>query len=408
MTKGQAFLPILLGSGMNAYGMARAFFEAYGLKPLVLGNSQLPATQDSRILSFYQIDKLNSQEVFLPALEKVAAQIPNKKLLLLACGDDYAELIIRNKAALEKVFTVPYIEESLMEELLSTEKFQRLCDQYNFSYPKSTTVCREEYENFTPPFEYPILMKPSNPGTFWEYTFPGREKVFVAHDHTEQTAILKAIYNSTYQDAMIVQQFIPGDDTNLRVLDAYVGKDRKVKLIGLGNPMLQEHLPEGIGSYGAIITTYDQGLMDQVCRFLEDIGYTGLVSFKFKYDVRDQQYKLLKMSLRNSRSSYFVTASGHNLMQYVADDYMLNINHSLTYVKDKHLWMIIPKNVLFEFATNEKLKIEAKSLIRKGKFTNSLFYEQDMNPKRWTKLTLNRLNYYRSYKKYINNKGLAE
>ncbi len=48
----QPFLPILLGSDMNAYGMARAFYEAYGIKPLVLGRSHLTATQDSSILHF--------------------------------------------------------------------------------------------------------------------------------------------------------------------------------------------------------------------------------------------------------------------------------------------------------------------------------------------------------------------
>ncbi|WP_431028015.1 ATP-grasp domain-containing protein [Lysinibacillus sp. LZ02] len=408
VVKEQPFLPILLGSDMNAYGMARAFYEAYGLKPLVLGRSHLTATQDSRILNFQQIDQLNTQEVFVGAMEKVAAQFPNKQLLLLACGDDYAKLIIKNKPALQQWFTVPYIDESLMDEILLKENFYKMCEKYQFKYPGTTTVTAQDYETFTPPFEYPIIIKASNSVEYWACSFPGKKKVFVAHDEAEKTAILKAIYSSTYQDTMIVQEFIPGDDSYMRVLNAYVGKDGKVKLMCLGNPILEEHSPEGIGSYAAIVTTYDKELMDQVRFFLEDIGYTGFANFDMKYDVRDKKYKLFEINLRNGRSSYYVTAAGYNLMKYVADDHMLDIKQNLTYADNEHLWMIIPKGVLFKYASNEKLKLKAKSLIREGKYTNSLFFKQDMNMKRWSKLTLNSLNYYRKYKKYFNNKGLSE
>ena len=393
---------------MNAYGMARAFYEAYGLKPLVLGRSHLTPTQDSRILHFQQIENLNSQDVFVGAMEKVAAQYPDKKLLLLACGDDYAKLIIKNKPALQQWFTVPYIDESLMDQILLKENFYKMCEKYQFKYPGTTTVTAEDYESFVPPFDYPIILKASNSVEYWACKFPGKKKVFIAHNEEEKTAILKAIYSSTYQDTMIVQEFIPGDDSYMRVLNAYVGKDGKVKLMCLGNPILEEHSPEGIGSYAAIVTTYDKQLMDQVRFFLEDIGYTGFANFDMKYDVRDKQYKLFEINLRNGRSSYYVTAAGYNLMKYVADDHMLDIKQNLTYADNEHLWMIIPKGVLFKYASNEKLKLKAKSLIREGKYTNSLFFNQDMNVKRWTKLTLNSLNYYRKYKKYFNNKGLSE
>ena len=408
VAKEQPFLPILLGSDMNAYGMARAFYEAYGLKPLVLGRSHLTPTQDSRILHFQQIENLNSQDVFVGAMEKVAAQYPDKKLLLLACGDDYAKLIIKNKPALQQWFTVPYIDESLMDQILLKENFYKMCEKYQFKYPGTTTVTAEDYESFVPPFDYPIILKASNSVEYWACKFPGKKKVFIAHNEEEKTAILKAIYSSTYQDTMIVQEFIPGDDSYMRVLNAYVGKDGKVKLMCLGNPILEEHSPEGIGSYAAIVTTYDKQLMDQVRFFLEDIGYTGFANFDMKYDVRDKQYKLFEINLRNGRSSYYVTAAGYNLMKYVADDHMLDIKQNLTYADNEHLWMIIPKGVLFKYASNEKLKLKAKSLIREGKYTNSLFFNQDMNVKRWTKLTLNSLNYYRKYKKYFNNKGLSE
>ena len=408
VAKEQPFLPILLGSDMNAYGMARAFYEAYGLKAVVLGRSHLTPTQDSRILHFQQIEDLNSQEVFVGAMEKVASQYPDKKLLLLACGDDYAKLIIKNKPKLQQWFTVPYIDETLMDQILLKENFYKMCEKYGFKYPGTTTVTAEDYESFTPPFDYPIILKASNSVEYWACQFPGKKKVFIAHDEAEKTAILKAIYSSTYQDTMIVQEFIPGDDSYMRVLNAYVGKDGKVKLMCLGNPILEEHSPEGIGSYAAIVATYDKESMDQVRFFLEDIGYTGFANFDMKYDVRDKQYKLFEINLRNGRSSYYVTAAGYNLMKYVADDHMLNIKQNVTYADNEHLWMIIPKGVLFKYASNEKLKLKAKSLIREGKYTNSLFFNQDMNVKRWTKLTLNSLNYYRKYKKYFNNKGLSE
>ena len=407
MTVNHSFLPILLGSDMNAYGMARAFHEAYGLKPLVLGRMNLSATQDSKILDFQVIPHLNEQDVFVPALIKVAGQHADKKLLLLACGDDYAKLIIKNKEQLSEYFAVPYIDEKLMDRIVLKENFYDICEQYGFAYPKTSLCTFENKDTFTIDFMYPIIIKASNSVEYWNCSFPGKKKVFVAHDEEEKNAIIDAIYKSSYKDNLTIQEFIPGDDSYMRVLNAYVGKDGKVKLMSLGNPILEEHSPEGIGSYAAIINTFDEGLLDRVRLFLEDIGYNGFANFDMKLDLRDGQYKLFEINLRNGRSSYYVTASGHNLMQYVADDHMLNIPQTLTYAKDKHLWMIIPKGVLFKYAQNEQLKEQARELIAEGKVTNHLFYKEDFNPKRWAKLMLNNLNYYRKYKKYFNNKGLS-
>lgn len=407
LTTNSSFLPVLLGSDMNAYGMARSFYEAYGIKPLVLGRANLTATQNSSILTFKVIPDLNEDDVFLPSLLKIAEEHKGQKLLLLACGDDYAKLIIKNKEQLEPYFAVPYIDEQLMERIVLKENFYAICEQYGFSYPKTELCTYANYKTFNPDFTYPIIIKASNSVAYWNASFPGKKKVFVARDEAEKNAILEAIYSSSYKDNLTIQEFIPGDDSFMRVLNAYVGKDGKVKLMALGNPILEEHSPEGIGSYAAIINTFDEKLLDKVRFFLEDIGYTGFANFDMKYDARDDSYKLFEINLRNGRSSYYVTASGHNLMKYAADDHIFNKPLELTYAREKHLWMIIPKGVLFKYAQNDVLKKEAKRLIKEGKMTNSLFYKEDFNPKRWMKLTLNNLNYYRKYKKYFNNKGLS-
>lgn len=401
----QSFLPILIGSDMNAYGMARAFYEAYGIKAVVIGRAHLTPTQNSSILHFFE--EPNLKKDFLQIMKQTAKKYEGQNLLLMGCGDDYVELIIKNKEELVNDFKVPYIDETLMDKILLKENFYAMCEKYNFSYPKTDTVTAENYSEFSPKFQYPIIIKASNSVQYWACSFPGKKKVFIAYDEAEKTAILKAIYASSYQDTMIIQEFIPGDDSYMRVLNAYVATDGKVKLMCLGNPILEEHSPEGIGSYAAIITTFDKELMDQVGHFLEDIGFEGIANFDMKYDYRDGKYKLFEINLRNGRSSYYVTAAGYNLMQYVADDYMLGKEQQLVYGDNEHLWSVIPNGVLFKYAQNKELKAKARQLIKEGKATNSLFYKEDMNMKRWFKLTLNSLNYYRKYKKYFNKKGLS-
>ena len=47
----QDFTPILLGSDINVYGMARSFNEAYGISVKALADTQLAPTRYSTIVS---------------------------------------------------------------------------------------------------------------------------------------------------------------------------------------------------------------------------------------------------------------------------------------------------------------------------------------------------------------------
>lgn len=405
----QDFLPVLLGSDINVYGMARSFHEAYGYKSVAVGKGMLPATMNSHIVEIQKVEpRLEEDEVFVSTLREFAKRYEGIRRLLVPCGDNYIKMLVRNQDKLRDIYEFECISEELLMRLSIKESFYQVCEEHGFSFPKTTTCSYENYKEITLPFDFPVIIKPSNSVAYWNCKFPHKKKVFVAQDKAEYDAILDAIYGSSYKDHLILQEFIPGDDSKMRVMNCYCGKDKKVKLIALGNAVLEEHSPEGIGSYAAIINGYDPALNEMMKGFLEGIGYVGFANFDMKYDERDGKYKLFEMNLRQGRSSFFVTAAGYNIAKWLADDVIYNKPMDLTVATEKVLYTIIPTKIIFDYCPDEKVKAEAKQLISERKVVNSYYYKKDRSLKRWLMFIRNQYHYFGKYKRYFNNKGLHD
>lgn len=410
MSKQADFIPVLLGSDVNVYGMARSFHEAYGISSVAIGKGRLGATSNSKIVTVEVVEpNLEDDRVFCDTLIRFSQRYPKEQtLLLVPCGDNYIKLLVRNQEALRPYYRFECINEELLMRLSLKESFYEVCTEHGFAFPKTAACTYETYKTVELPFDFPVIIKPSNSVAYWNCKFPHKKKVFVANNKAEFDAILDAIYGSSYKDHLILQEYIPGDDSQMRVLNAYCGRDGKVKLISLGHALLEEHSPEGIGSYAAIISTRDDELNKRMIGFLEDIGYVGFANFDMKLDPRDGTYKLFEMNLRQGRSSFFVTAAGYNLAKWLADDVIYRKEMGLTVADNPMLWTIIPKRIILKYVRDESLKAEARRLYKEGKVCRSLYYKADMNPRRWIGYCKNQFHYFQKYKKYFGNKGLHD
>ena len=404
------FVPVLLGSDINVYGMARSFHEAYGLHSVAIGKGRLGATSNSHIVSVEVVEpRLEEDEVFCKTLIEFAGRYSSETpLLLVPCGDNYTKMLARNQEALKPYYHFACIDEELLMRLSMKESFYALCDQYGFAYPKTTTVTVNNYEDFEVPFAFPVVIKPSNSVAYWNCHFPHKKKVFVAETAEEFRAIVTAIYGSSYRDHLIIQEYIPGDASHMRVMNCYCGKDGKVRLIALGQALLEEHSPEGIGRYAAIVPTEDRQLARQMKQFLEEIGYVGFANFDFKLDSRDGQYKLFEMNPRQGRSSFFVTAEGYNLAQFLVEDVLLDKPQECVIANGETLWTLIPKHIIFEYVKDPELLAKARGLIRRGKLCKSLYYKKDRSFKRWIYFHKNQASYFKKYARYFGNKSLRD
>ena len=211
---------------------------------------------------------------------------------------------------------------------------------------------------------------------------------------------------------MILQDFIPGDDSNMRVLNAYVDKNHQVKMMCMGHPLLEDPTPQSIGNYMAILPEYNEKLYEQVQSFLEKLNYTGMANFDIKYDARDGQYKFFEINLRQGRSSFYVTLNGYNLAKWYVDDYVEDSlkEQDTVYgnkLKSKHvLWLGVPVKIFKEYAYENETKRIAEELVHEGRYGTTVFYDKDHSFKRWLLMKYMFHNYYARYKKYYQvNKG---
>ena len=402
-------LPVLLGSDANVYGMARSFYMEYGVTSLAIGKGALAVTANSRLVKMAVVEpNLEDDGVFVRTLTDFAKAHTGKTLVLVSCGDNYTGLMARARTALEPHYKFACPTPELVAELYTKEFFYKACERHGLSYPRTFGCTNENYKTVELPFPFPCIIKASNSVAYWNCKFPHKKKVFVAYNKEEFDAITAAIYSSSYQDNLVLQEYIPGDDNCMRVLNCYSGLDHKVKLMALGRPLLEEQTPEGIGNYAAIMNVRDDELMEKMKAFLEDVGWEGFSNVDMKYDARDGKYKLFEMNPRQGRSSFFVTASGYNLAKWLVEDVVEHKEQGLTIADAHHLWMIAPAGIIKKYLKDEALLAEAKELMRQGKVSHQLFCKEDAGLKRRIWYIKNQLNNYRKYKRYFGNKSLVD
>ena len=340
-----------------------------------------------------------SADAFRRNAKAVAEEFPDKTILLLGCGDSYVQLAAHCKDQLPANVIAPYIDGALLDTLINKEKFYQLCDRYGVDHPATFIYDKSMGHDFSLPFGPPYIAKPADSVAYWATGVHALAKVYICQTWEELLSALDQVYEAGYPDHMVLQEFIPGDDTYMRVLTNYSDRNGQVKLMCLGHVLLEEHSPHGIGNHAVILTEHDEELSLKIKGMLEDLHFTGFSNFDIKYDQRDRKYKAFEINCRQGRSNYYVTGSGHNIAKLVVEDRVEHRDLPFVITQDKSLWRMVPKNVAFGF-TPKRYHKEMKELIRAGKDSHSLVYDQDSSFRRWLRVLKNHLGNMKRFKQY--------
>ncbi len=402
MNERTPFVPLLFGGDINVYSMARAFHEAYGVKATVFSKYNSGPCCDSRILDLVVAGPENDRaEAFVRNVQTFAAAHADKKVILLGCGDAYVKLAAAHRDKYPENVVVPYIGAQLMENLMHKERFYELCDRYGIDHPMTFVHRKEMGHAFALPFGAPYVVKPSNAVAYWEHPFPIQNKVFIAKNRAELEDFLDRVYASGYPDTMIIQDFVPGDDTSMRVMTCYSDRNGAVKLMCLGHVLLEEHSPHGIGNHAVILNEINRSLSEKLRRFLEAVNYVGFSNFDIKLDPRDGNFKVFEINVRQGRSNYYVTGAGYNLAQYVTEDWVFGRELPSLLANQELFWHVVPMGIVKKYIPSKQLQEKIGSLISAGQSVNPMYYPPDMSLKRRLRLARLMQQYRKQYRQYM-------
>lgn len=372
------FIPIILGTDINAYGTARSFHEAYGVHSVALGRTPLPFTQNSKIVTVKTFEGFDTEEIFPVKMIELGKELQKegKPLVLISCSDGYTTLITQFSEILEPYYEFNYISKEWKDKLENKKDFYEICEEYGLDYPDTYIVSKDNKENIQLPFGFPCAVKPNDSIEFLYLQFEGKMKAYKAESQEELEKIVEDIYNAGYTGELIVQDYIPGDSSTMGVLNAYVNRRGEVKMMCFARCLLDECLPESIGNYNALLTEDAPDVYKKYEKFLLDIGYRGFANFDFKYDARDGKYKIFEINIRQGRSSFYMTAAGCNFVTFLVDDVVYHADKETLYYAEPYLWLYVDPKVLLKYV-NPKDKSIAEKYIREKKYKFTQWYEKD-------------------------------
>ena len=393
--------PVLLGADLNCYQLARLLHEDYGVSSHAFGRYALSETGHSRILHFRAIPNLWEEDVLLSVLR--AFSKTHKDALLFGCTDAYVRMIVKHRDELASCFRIPYGDMGFFTLASDKRAFGDLLAAQGIPTPKTTVL---DVDTDLSRLSFPQVLKPAISSEYYAHPFIGMKKAYLVQDTSEAQALYTTIRAAGYKGAILLQDYIPGEDTAMYVANGYVDRDGNLRQLAIGHVLLQWHTPNGIGNPCAILTERFPALEALAARVAKVAQVRGLFNLDIRYDKRDNTYKVLECNPRQGRSAYSTQVAGLSPIRSVVDELVFDRPYTETrFPTTVGYWHSVPDRIV-----KRHLAPPLQRAIRHaGKRGETLRYRFDLkrNYKRKGSLLLRNLSHLRKFYMYDKNRSAS-
>ncbi len=400
--------PIVVGGDILSYSYVRELHRAYGItRTIVLATKDIKMLSSSRFTDYRLEPHIHEPEGLYSALENISREIkaenPDKVLLVLGCDDCHARMLSSGKQRLQAAgYVVPYIDFPLLDEITQKRRFYELCKTLEIPYPQTWYFdCSENGPEELPveQFPYPLIAKPSNSAQFQDATIKGWRKIYEIETKEELSQVWKSIKESDYNNLLVLQDFIPGEDDAIRTLTTFSDASGDLRVVSGGVVCLQDHDPTALGNPLAILGEREQEIIDGARKMLAEINYRGFANFDIKFDERDGSFRFFEVNTRCGRNTYYMSLGGVDFVTLIVEEFILGREIAYQEAYQTFIYNCVPRYVLQRSMKNPSRLKQALHALKATKDPYPLFYAADsFNHNFWSRVMY--FNQIRKFKRF--------
>lgn len=298
--------PLILGSGINAFGLIRSFSNA-GIKPYCIDYEKDVAAFSFRC-RFYKSPEPSANIELATFIHKLYEK--HGSFFIIPTTDHYLAFLIDSYAGLSLKHKISFENPELISSLLNKDKLYALAEKCSIAIPKTTII--QKLQNFNPDDEgilYPLILKPVVNYQFKKIT---GDKVLMINSDEELKNKTSIILNSEIaEDTFIAQEFIEGDASCLYTCTSYSDSHGKLVEYSVGHKIRQSPAKNGTIISGRVVNNIIPAEITE--HFYKQIGFSGYANIEFKFCSKTGKFYLMEINPRPGIWNYSSAFSGANV-----------------------------------------------------------------------------------------------
>jgi D-aspartate ligase len=214
------------------------------------------------------------------------------RAILIPTTDSAASFLASNAEALQSEFLFPFQAPNLVRSLCNKKEMFFLAKSIGIPTPNTVfPESRMEAVEYAKEARFPIIMKPIE--TIGRAVRSARKAIVASSQE------LIAHYDSmTGLDSpnVMLQEYIPGNEEANWMFNGYFDKHSRC-LFGATGRKIRQHRPyAGVTTLG--VCEPNPIVADMTNRFASAVGYRGILDIGYRYDARDDLYKVFDVNPR--------------------------------------------------------------------------------------------------------------